>query len=181
MAGVPEAGNDWIRGLLGLSVSDERIMNGTAHEYTVHMEGQEFMRAAENLAHHKFVLIGLFASEGFSDRGRFSVFTVFERKQDIFILIRDVDRNAASVAGLFPSASWSERECQDGFGITFDGSFDSRHLLQMLKIAAQSAFFIPLHRFFLLGPDFWCQPFSADRLSAYRVHLAALRSAFVRL
>ncbi len=129
MAGVPENGKDWIKGLLGRSVSDERIINGPAHEYTVHMEEQEFMPAAENLALHKFVLIGLFACEGFSDRGQYSVFSVFERKQDILILIRDVDRNAASIAGLFPSASWPERECQDGFGITFDGSFDSRRLL----------------------------------------------------
>jgi hypothetical protein len=33
-----------------------------------------------------------------------------------------------SVASLFPSASWSERECQDGFGIRFEGSFDARRL-----------------------------------------------------
>ena len=129
MTGVPAGGNEWIRGLLGPSVSDERIIHGPAHEYTVHMEASEFIPAAENLALHKFVLICLFACEGFSDRGRYSVISVFERKQDILILIRDVDRNAASVAGLFPSASWPERECQDGFGITFDGSFDSRRLL----------------------------------------------------
>jgi formate hydrogenlyase subunit 5 len=129
MAGVRKNDNDWIRGLLGPSVSDERISKGSAHEYTIHMEEPEFIPAAENLALHKFVLIALFACEGFSDRGRYSVFSVFERKQDILILIRDVDRSAASVACLFPSASWSERECQDGFGIAFDGAFDSRRLL----------------------------------------------------
>ena len=92
------------------------------------MEEQEFMPAAENLSLHKFVLIGLFAVEGFSDRAPYSLFSVFERKQHILILIRDVNGNAISVAGLFPSASWFERECQDGFGITFDGSFDTRRL-----------------------------------------------------
>jgi formate hydrogenlyase subunit 5 len=121
--------NDDIRALLGPSVTNERNIGGSAHEYSVHMDEQEFMQAAENLALHKFVLIGLFACEGFSDRGRYSVFSVFEKKQDILILIRDVDGHAASVAGLFPSASWYERECRDGFGITFDGAFDSRRLI----------------------------------------------------
>jgi Ni,Fe-hydrogenase III large subunit/Ni,Fe-hydrogenase III component G len=129
MAAGTQNGNDWIRGLLGSSVSDERIIPGPAREYTVHMEEQEFMSAAGNLALHKFVLIALFACEGFTDRGRYSVFCVFERKQDILVLIRDVDRSAASIAFLFPSASWPERECRDGFGIEFEGSFDSRRLL----------------------------------------------------
>jgi len=129
MAVGNERSNNWIRELLGPQVTDERIIRGPAREFYIHVEEREFMPAAENLSLHKFVLIGLFACEGFSDRGRYSVFSVFERKQYVLVLIRDVNGHAASVAGLFPSASWSERECQDGFGITFDGSFDTRRLL----------------------------------------------------
>jgi len=128
MAALPDTGNSWIRELLGPSFADERIINGPAHEYYVPVEEHEFMPAAETLSLHKFVLISLFAVEGFSDRAPCSLFSVFERKQHVLVLIRDVDGNAASVAGLFPAASWFERECHDGFGIRFDGSFDTRRL-----------------------------------------------------
>jgi len=128
MAALPENGNDWIRELLGPSFTDDKIISGPGKERYVTIEEQEFMPAAESLSLRKFVLIGLFAVEGFSSRAPFSLFSVFERKQHILILIRDVNGSALSIAGLFPSASWSERECQDGFGIRFEGSFDTRRL-----------------------------------------------------
>ena len=128
MAVIPDTGNDWIRELTGPALTDERIVNGPGGECYVTVNGTEFMAAAEELALHKFVLVGLFAVEGFSDRASCSILSVFERKQHILILIREVRGNAVSVAGLFPSASWFERECRDGFGIPFDGAFDTRRL-----------------------------------------------------
>jgi formate hydrogenlyase subunit 5 len=128
MTAETESRNAWIRELLGPSFTDTRITNSPAHECYIPVEEQEFLRAAEILSLHKFVLIGLFACEGFSDRAPCSLFTVFERKEHILVLIRDVDKNAVSVAGLFPSASWFERECMDGFGIRFDCAFDRRRL-----------------------------------------------------
>ena len=128
MAAGNNSGNNWIRELLGPSFADERITEGPAHESYVPVEEQEFMLVAETLALHKYVLIGLFACEGFSDRAPCSLFSVFERREHILVLIRDVNGHASSVAGLFPSASWFERECQDGFGIRFDGAFDTRRL-----------------------------------------------------
>jgi formate hydrogenlyase subunit 5 len=128
MAALPKTGNDWIRELLGSSFTDKRIINGPGNEYYITIGDQEFMPAAESLSLRKFVLIGLFAVEGFSGRAPVSLFSVFERKQHILVLIRDVSGSAVSVACLFPSASWFERECQDGFGITFEGSFDTRRL-----------------------------------------------------
>jgi formate hydrogenlyase subunit 5 len=121
--------NDWIRELLGPAYTDGRIMNGPGHECYVTLNATEFLSAAETLASRKFVLIGLFAVEGISDRAPCSLLSLFEKKQHILILIREVSGNAASIAGLFPSASWFERECQDGFGIRFDGAFDTRRLL----------------------------------------------------
>ena len=128
MAALPETGNDWIRELLGSSFTDKRIINGPGNEYYITIGDQEFMPAAESLSLRKFVLIGLFAVEGFSGRAPVSLFSVFERKQHTLVLIRDVNGSAVSVACLFPSASWFERECQDGFGIRFEGSFDTRRL-----------------------------------------------------
>jgi len=124
-----ETGTGGIRELLGLPVAGDRIIRGHAHEYSVRVDEQEFVQAAENLAIHDFALAGLFACEGFSGPARYSIFSVFERKQDILILVRDVDGHAVSIAGLFPSACWYERECRDAFGITFNGAFDTRPLL----------------------------------------------------
>ncbi|MFA5267134.1 MAG: NADH-quinone oxidoreductase subunit C, partial [Methanoregula sp.] len=128
MAALSETGNDWIRELLGSSFTDERIVNGPGNEYYITIGDREFMPAAESLSLRKFVLIGLFAVEGFSSRAPLSLLSVFERKQHILVLIRDVSGSAVSLASLFPSASWFERECQDGFGIAFEGTFDTRRL-----------------------------------------------------
>jgi formate hydrogenlyase subunit 5 len=122
------SGNNWIRELLGPSFTDERITRGPAQESYIRVEEQEFMDAAEVLSLHKFVLIGLFACEGFSGRAPCSLFSIFERGEHILVLVRDVNGEAASVAALFPSATWPERECRDGFGIRFGGSFDTRRL-----------------------------------------------------
>ncbi|OPX62956.1 MULTISPECIES: NADH-quinone oxidoreductase subunit C [unclassified Methanoregula] len=129
MTQTPYDGTCGIRELLGFTITDDRITRGPAHEYSVRVDEQEYVQAAENLALHDFALAALFACEEFSGRGRYSIFSVFERKQDILILVRDVDGHAVSIAGLFPSACWYERECRDGFGITFDGAFDTRRLL----------------------------------------------------
>jgi len=36
--------------------------------------------------------------------------------------------HATSIAEIFPSASWYERDVRDGFGIEFDNAFDKRRL-----------------------------------------------------
>ncbi|RPI39455.1 MAG: hydrogenase large subunit [Methanoregulaceae archaeon] len=120
--------NNWIRELLGPAYTDDRITNGPGDECYVPVNDQEFRSAAETLALRKFVLAGLFAVETFSDRAPCSLLSVFEKKHNILLLIRDVDGSAVSVADLFASASWFERECRDGFGIRFDGAFDTRPL-----------------------------------------------------
>jgi Ni,Fe-hydrogenase III large subunit/Ni,Fe-hydrogenase III component G len=125
---APDTGTGGIRELLGLAAAGGQNISGPLHKYTIHIGEQEFIRAVENLALHKYVLAGLFACENFSFRARFSIFSVFIKKQDVLTLIRDVNGHTVSIAGLFPSACWAERECHDGFGITFDGAFDTRRL-----------------------------------------------------
>ncbi|HEX3001001.1 MAG TPA: NADH-quinone oxidoreductase subunit C, partial [Methanoregula sp.] len=45
------------------------------------------------------------------------------------VVVLDTVQSAPSIARLLPSAWWPERECRDGFGISFEGSFDERRLL----------------------------------------------------
>ncbi len=53
---------------------------------------------------------------------------MFERRASILVLVRDINEHATSIASIYPSASWFERECRDGFGIEFEGAFDTRRL-----------------------------------------------------
>ena len=123
-----DTGTDWIREILYPDLPEDRITEGRNNEYYIRVDEQEFGPAVEGLLAHKYVLIGLFACEGFSARSSCSLFYVFERRTTILILVHDVNGSAVSIARIYPSASWFERECSDGFGITFEGSFDTRRL-----------------------------------------------------
>ena len=106
-----------------------RIKNGCNNEVYLTVSPPEFAAAVSYLAAHKFVLSGLFCVEGFSSDRTNSLFSVFIRKDSILILVREVNDRAQSIATVFPSASWFERECHDGFGVVFDGAFDTRRLV----------------------------------------------------
>ena len=108
--------------------AQSRIINGSNNETYLTVSPSEFAAAVPYLAAHKFVLSGLFCVEGFSSDWMNSLFSVFIRKDSILILVRDVKDRAQSIATVFPSASWFERECRDGFGVEFDGAFDTRRL-----------------------------------------------------
>ena len=123
-----KTGTDWIREILCPDLPEDRITAGRNNEYYVRVDEQEFEPAVEGLLVHKYILIGLFACDRFSKWSACSLFYVFERKTTILILVRDVNVHALSIARIYPSASWFERECTDGFGIVFDGSFDTRRL-----------------------------------------------------
>jgi len=114
--------------LIGSTVRDDRLVLGSNGEYYLQVEETEFGPLVTTLASRKCALIGLFCAEHFTPGARFSLFYVFEKKTALLILVRPVDRVATSVARILPSASWSERECRDGFGIEFDGAFDERRL-----------------------------------------------------
>ena len=128
MANPGVSGNDWICELSGLPPADERITTGADGEVAVSVSDEEFVSFAEKLAARKFVLIGLFAIEKFSAGFPFSIISIFEKGGRILTLVRDTDGEVSSIAALFPSACWAERECADGFGIRFTRSFDTRRL-----------------------------------------------------
>ncbi len=113
---------------LGAASTPDRIQAGCNSENYLVLKDHEFEPAVSHLAANKFVLISLFCIEGFSDRAAHSLFYVFERRNGILVLVNDVNETTSSVASIFPSASWFERECRDGFGIEFDGAFDTRRL-----------------------------------------------------
>ena len=77
-----------------------------------------------------FELISLFCVEDFAEKG-FTLFYAFEKTgfEQILVLQSTLPGNQAiSIAKTFPSACWYEREVTDGFGIEFQGAFDTRRL-----------------------------------------------------
>ncbi len=120
--------NEWIREMLGPACTDERIEAGPGGEQYLTMSPEEFRAAAEALSIHSFALIGLFAAEGFSTTSPFSIFSIFAKNGRILVLIREAGSEVLSLAGLFASASWFEREVTDGFGIRFACASDTRRL-----------------------------------------------------
>ena len=117
-----------VRKLLVPDSAASRLTPGCNGEYYLQVEEIEFGPLVTGLAARKCALIGLFCAEGLFPPARFSLLYVFEKKGTILVLVRNTDGTATSVARLLPSASWFERECNDGFGIVFDGAFDERRL-----------------------------------------------------
>lgn len=113
---------------LGKDLLQERIRAGSNNEQYVRIEEPEFESAVSHLAANKFVLISLFCCESFTDDTAQTLFYVFERRTSILVLVRGVNGRATSIADIYPSASWFERECRDGFGVEFEGAFDTRRL-----------------------------------------------------
>jgi len=113
---------------LGAGSAQDRIKAGRNNENYITLEEGEFEPAVTHLVANKFVLISLFCCEGFSTRTAHSLFYVFERRNSILVLIRDINMRTSSLACIYPAASWFERECGDGFGIEFEGAFDTRRL-----------------------------------------------------
>jgi Ni,Fe-hydrogenase III large subunit/Ni,Fe-hydrogenase III component G len=87
-----------------------------------------FAGIIKNFAEKGMVLISLFCEQA-PDR-TFILFYVFERRgqRQLIVLVRQLGGSATSIVKEFASASWFEREVTDGFGVTFDGSPDTRRL-----------------------------------------------------
>jgi Ni,Fe-hydrogenase III component G len=119
-----------VRELFGAAAVPSRITYGQNRECSIDVSEPEFALAIPYLASRRFVLISLFCVEHFRKGAEHSLLYIFVRKGGILILVRNISRDrATSIATIFPSATWPERECRDGFGIEFDGAFDTRRLL----------------------------------------------------
>ncbi|MEN6610910.1 MAG: NADH-quinone oxidoreductase subunit C, partial [Methanoregulaceae archaeon] len=106
----------------------ERASTGSGGELYYSLQEQEFLHLVPHLAANNFVLTGLFAVQDFADTRGISLLTVFEKEGTCLVLVRAAGPGTASIARIFPSACWFERECMDGFGISFEGAFDTRRL-----------------------------------------------------
>ncbi|MDD5190697.1 MAG: NADH-quinone oxidoreductase subunit C [Dehalococcoidales bacterium] len=98
------------------------------------------------------VLIGLFCVENFKGHSGFSLLYVLEKRhsQNVVVLVRPLaGTTAGSIATMFPSATWFEREVSDGFGISFPDAFDRRRLF-LHEIYPQD--FHPLRKSFINQP-----------------------------
>ena len=118
-----------VQEIFGSDAVPARISIGCSGECSISPTTPEFDRAILILARHKFVLIGLFCSECPDGSGHMLRY-VFEHRDNLLVLVRHIaGKQAMSVATIFPSATWPERECRDLFGIRFGGAFDTRRLV----------------------------------------------------
>ena len=163
-----DAGMKYVRRLVGSGELARRITPGHNGEFYLEVRDDEFVPLVDTLATRKCVLIGLFCAEGFSENARFSLFSVFEKKSVVLIVIRHTSGRAISIAGTFPAASWFERECRDGFGLEFPDAFDTRRLFLHENYPAG---FHPLEKSFRNGTIQTSQPVdAADEYSFRPVH-----------
>lgn len=122
-----DTGTAWITAVLGQIVPHDRIIPGCSGEPYVRLPTSGFAEAVSQLSAHQFALTGLMGTEDFMGSG-LSLLYIFEKADRILILVPERSAPLPSLARTFPSASWFERECRDGFGTVFDDAFDSRRL-----------------------------------------------------
>jgi formate hydrogenlyase subunit 5 len=120
-----------IRSLFGEKVSINKTTLGFNNEIYLLMSDNNFKEAIKILNNKNYSLISLFCAENFEKHKGFTLFYVFENNEhkEIPVLERELDKNESfSIAKMFPSASWFEREIKDGFGIHFKDAYDKRRL-----------------------------------------------------
>ena len=106
------------------------IAEGSNSELHLKIDKNEVQKAINCLCENSFEIVVLFCAENFLEPG-FTLFYVFEKDgyDEILVLQYLLEgKNAVSIAKVFPSACWYEREITDGFGVEFSGAFDKRRL-----------------------------------------------------
>lgn len=117
-----------VQEIFGSGISG-RLAHGNGGEYTLDIGTDEFGQAISGLATRNFVLSALFATPVYGRDGHVLRY-VFSHAGSILILCRALNgKKAVSIAAIFPSAAWPERECRDMYGIEFAGAFDTRRLV----------------------------------------------------
>ena len=107
------------------------LTEGLNNELYLPLNESDLQKAIGVFNENSFELISLFCVEDFAQKG-FTLFYAFEVTgfEQILILQYNLNGNqAVSIAKTYPSACWYEREITDGFGIEFQGAFDTRRLL----------------------------------------------------
>jgi len=106
-----------------------QITEGSSGECLITVKGKDLSQPVPALAARNFILIGLFASPVFQGAGHMLRY-VFSHGKNILVLQGEITgKRASSIATLYPSAVWPERECRDMYGIEFEEAFDTRRLV----------------------------------------------------
>ena len=103
----------------------------TAEEDYFVIEEENFISYVEQFKENAFSLVSMVCVENFESFKGIAILYCFEHKnyKNLFSIIVPLAENSTvSIAHLYPSASWYEREITDGFGTTFINSFDTRKL-----------------------------------------------------
>ncbi len=106
------------------------LTEGLNNELYLPLNESDLQKAITVMDENSFELISLFCVEDFAQKG-FTLFYAFEIPgfEQILLLQSALSgKQAVSIAKMFPSACWYEREITDGFGIEFQGAFDTRRL-----------------------------------------------------
>lgn len=107
-----------------------QIIRINNNEFYIPLGEEDFLKTVPVLSQKGFVLIGLFCVQGFEGNPDFTLFYVFRLSgfTDVFTFMRQIMAETTSIATVFPSACWYEREIRDGFGVEFMDAFDKRRL-----------------------------------------------------
>lgn len=106
------------------------LTEGLNNDFYLPLNESNLQKAINVFDENSFELISLFCVEDFAKKG-LTLFYAFEIPgfEQILILQCWLSGNQTiSIAKTYPSACWYEREITDGFGINFQGSFDTRRL-----------------------------------------------------
>ncbi len=116
--------------IIDVSGKEPQIRRGKNNEFYIPLGEKEFLKTVPVLSEKGFVLISLFCVQNFEDSPGFTLFYVFRLNgfSGIFAFMRNARKETTSIATVFPSACWYEREIRDGFGIEFTDAFDKRRL-----------------------------------------------------
>ncbi|WP_292391917.1 NADH-quinone oxidoreductase subunit C [Methanosarcina sp. UBA5] len=116
--------------MIDISGTKPQIRRGKNGEFYIPLAEEEFLKIVPELSEKGFVLISLFCVQDFEESPCFTLFYIFRLNgsTDVFAFMRYVKTETTSIATLFPSACWYEREIRDGFGIEFTDAFDKRRL-----------------------------------------------------
>lgn len=116
--------------MIDIAGKEPQIRRGKNNELYILLREEEFLKTVSALSEKGFVLINLFCVQDFQEKPGFTLFYIFRLNGyiDIFAFMRQVEEETTSIATVFPSACWYEREIKDGFGIEFTDAFDKRRL-----------------------------------------------------
>lgn len=104
--------------------------NNNINDFYIPVGEEDFLKIISFLSEKGFVLISLFCVQSFEGNSGFTLFYIFRLDgfSETFIFQRNTRKETTSIAMVFPSACWYEREIRDGFGIEFKDAYDTRRL-----------------------------------------------------